>query len=150
MYWVSCVTTGLCDVERDLVCRFWHADIIAISKANGIEAIRPRADTAKHLPWLHCFSCWGVRSKRVPKPWINASVTRIWVRDAKVVRKNLLIAFTKNKLQRNLLFKYLLSTVEVNKESMSKFLIGNQFHVKLRTFSPENCKQSLRVKSLKG
>ena len=40
--------------------------------------------------------------------------------------------------------KYVLSTMGVSKESISKFLIGNRFHVK---FSPENCKQSLRVKS---
>ena len=35
----------------------------------------------------------------------------------------------------------------VSKESMSKFLIENRFHVKLRILSPENCKQGLRVKS---
>ena len=35
----------------------------------------------------------------------------------------------------------------VSKESISKFLIGYRFHVKLRILSPENCKQSLRVKS---
>ena len=45
------------------------------------------------------------------------------------------------------LFKYVLSTMGVSKESISKFLIGNRFHVKLRILSPENCKQSLRVKS---
>jgi len=38
----------------------------------------------------------------------------------------------------------------VSKESISKFLIGNRFHVKLHILSPENCKQSLRVKSSKG
>ena len=42
---------------------------------------------------------------------------------------------------------YVLSTMGVSKESISKFLIGNRFHVKLRILSPENCKQSLRVKS---
>jgi len=31
----------------------------------------------------------------------------------------------------------------VSKESISKFLIGNRFHVKLRFLSPENCKQSV-------
>jgi len=45
------------------------------------------------------------------------------------------------------LHKYVLSTMGVSKESISKFLIGNQFHVKLRILSPENCKQSLQVKS---
>jgi len=30
---------------------------------------------------------------------------------------------------------------------LGKFLIGNQFHIKLRILSPEVCKQSLRVKS---
>jgi len=45
-----------------------------------------------------------------------------------------------------LLFKYVLSTMGVSKESNSKF-IGNQFHVKLHILSPENCKQSLQVKS---
>ena len=40
-----------------------------------------------------------------------------------------------------------LSTMGVSKESISKFLIGNRFHVKLRILSPENCKQSLQVKS---
>ena len=48
------------------------------------------------------------------------------------------------------LFKYVLSTMGVSKESNSKFLIGNPFHVKLRILSPENCKQSLQVKSWKA
>jgi len=47
-------------------------------------------------------------------------------------------------------YKYVLSTMGVSKESISKFLIGNRFHVKLRILSPENCKQSLRVKSWKA
>jgi len=38
----------------------------------------------------------------------------------------------------------------VSKESISKFLIGNRFHVKLRILSPENCKQSLQVKTWKA
>ena len=38
----------------------------------------------------------------------------------------------------------------VSKESISKFLIGNRFHVKLRILSPEDCKQSLQVKSWKA
>ena len=38
----------------------------------------------------------------------------------------------------------------VSKESISKFLIGYRFHVKLRILSPENCKQSLQVKSWKA
>jgi len=38
----------------------------------------------------------------------------------------------------------------VNKESISKFLIENRFHVKLRILSPENRKQSLQVKSWKA
>ena len=46
--------------------------------------------------------------------------------------------------------KYVLSTMGISKESISKFLIGNRFHVKLRILSPENCKQSLRVKSWKA
>jgi len=33
------------------------------------------------------------------------------------------------------LFKYVLFTMGVSKESISKFLIGNQFHVKLRILS---------------
>ena len=45
------------------------------------------------------------------------------------------------------LFTYVLSTMGVSKESISKFLIGNRFHVKLRILSPENCKQTLWVKS---
>ena len=46
--------------------------------------------------------------------------------------------------------KYVLSTMGVSKESISKFLIGNRFHVKLRILSPENCKQSLQVNSWKA
>jgi len=38
----------------------------------------------------------------------------------------------------------------VSKESINKFLTGNRFHVKLRILSPENCKQSLWVKSWKA
>ena len=34
------------------------------------------------------------------------------------------------------LFKYVLSTMGVSKESISKILIGNRFHVKLRILSP--------------
>jgi len=45
------------------------------------------------------------------------------------------------------LFKYVPSTMGVSKESIRKFLIGNRFHVKLRILSPENCMQSLQVKS---
>jgi len=48
------------------------------------------------------------------------------------------------------LLKYALSTMSVSKESISKFLIGNRFHVKLRILCPENCKQNLRVKSWKA
>ena len=48
------------------------------------------------------------------------------------------------------LCKHVLSTMGVSKESIIKFLIGNRFHVKLRILSPENCKQSLRVKSWKA
>jgi len=36
------------------------------------------------------------------------------------------------------LFKYVLSTMGVSKESISKFLIGNRFHVKLRILSPSD------------
>ena len=46
--------------------------------------------------------------------------------------------------------KYVLSTMGVSKESISKFLIGNRFHVKLRILSPENCQQSSQVKSWKA
>jgi len=35
-----------------------------------------------------------------------------------------------------LVFKYVLSTMGVSKESTSKFLIGNRFHVKLRILRP--------------
>ena len=38
----------------------------------------------------------------------------------------------------------------VSKEPISEFLIGNRFHVKLRILNPENCMQSLRVKSWKA
>jgi len=34
------------------------------------------------------------------------------------------------------IFKYVLSTMGVSKESISKFLIGNRFHVKLRILCP--------------
>jgi len=34
------------------------------------------------------------------------------------------------------LFKYVLSTMGVSKESISKFLIGNRFHVKWCILSP--------------
>ena len=47
-------------------------------------------------------------------------------------------------------FKYVISTMGVSKESISKFLTGIRFHVKLRILSPENCKQSLQVKSWKA
>ena len=38
----------------------------------------------------------------------------------------------------------------VSKEAIGKFLIGNRFHIKLRILGPENCKQSLQVKSWKA
>jgi len=58
---------------------------------------------------------------------------------------------TSYSLTSNLLmvFMYVLSTTGLSKESISKFLIGNRFHVKLRILNPENCKESLRVKSWK-
>jgi len=36
----------------------------------------------------------------------------------------------------NYIFKYVLSTMGVSKESISKFLIGNRFHIKLCILSP--------------
>jgi len=44
----------------------------------------------------------------------------------------------------------ILPKMVVSKESISKFLIGNRFHVKLRILSPENSKQSLQEKSWKA
>jgi len=41
---------------------------------------------------------------------------------------------------KNNILKYVLSAMGVSKESISKFLIGNRFHIKLRILSPENCK----------
>jgi len=41
-----------------------------------------------------------------------------------------------------LLFKYVLSTMGVSKESISKFLIGNRFHVKLCILSPYSNRMS--------
>ena len=41
------------------------------------------------------------------------------------------------------LFKYVLSTMGVSKESISKFLIGNRFNVKLRILSPYSRKKFL-------
>jgi len=38
----------------------------------------------------------------------------------------------------------------VSMESISKFVIGNRFQVKLRILSPENCKRSLQVKNWKA
>jgi len=40
--------------------------------------------------------------------------------------------------------------MNISKESISKFLKGNRFHVKLRILSSENCKQSLQEKSWKA
>jgi len=37
-----------------------------------------------------------------------------------------------------------------SKQSISKILIGNRFHVKLRILSPENCKQNFSGEMLKG
>jgi len=37
---------------------------------------------------------------------------------------------------------YVLSTMGVSKESISKFLIGNRFQVKLHMLSSENCKKA--------
>ena len=36
------------------------------------------------------------------------------------------------------LFKYVLSTMGVSKESISKFLIGNRFHINLRILIPQS------------
>ena len=63
---------------------------------------------------------------------------------------NITISKYRNFSWYNYYSKYVLSTMGVSKESISKFLIGNRFHVKLRILSPENCKQSLRVKSWKA
>ena len=60
---------------------------------------------------------------------------------------HLLSSFCDDSIVHISLFKYVLSTMGVSKESITKFLIGNRLHVKLRILSPENCKQSLQVKS---
>jgi len=45
-------------------------------------------------------------------------------------------------------FKYVLSTMGVSKESISKFLKGNRFHVKLRILSPYSRTKNLLIDSL--
>ena len=62
--------------------------------------------------------------------------------------KTIVIAFWQIVLKE--MIEYALATLGVSKESTSKSLIGYRFHVKLRILSPENCKQSLRVKSRKA
>jgi len=49
---------------------------------------------------------------------------------------HLLLSFCNDSNLHISLFKYVLSTMGVSKESVSKFLIGNRFHVKLRILSP--------------
>ena len=65
---------------------------------------------------------------------------------------HLLLAFCDDSNLHISLFKYVLFAMGVSKESISKILIGNRFHVKLRILilSPENYKQSLRMKSWKA
>ena len=46
---------------------------------------------------------------------------------------------------RHMADKYRLSTMGVSKESISKFLIGNRFHVKLRIFSPYSNSKVLAI-----
>jgi len=71
--------------------------------------------------------------------------------EQKLILSYLRAAMSQNRLcDLALMFKYVLSTMGVSKESISKFLIGNRFHVKLRILTPENCKQSLQVKSWKA
>jgi len=45
-------------------------------------------------------------------------------------------------------FKYVLSTMGVSKELISKFLIGNRFHVKLRILRPYSFKDSFASESV--
>jgi len=45
--------------------------------------------------------------------------------------------------------KYLLTTMGISKELISKFAIGNWFHAKLHIVSPTTCMQCLQVKSCK-
>jgi len=52
-----------------------------------------------------------------------------------VVDCHLLLSFCDDSNLHISLFKYILSTRGVSKESISKFLIGDRFHVKLRILS---------------
>ena len=59
---------------------------------------------------------------------------------------HLLSSFCDDSNLRISLFKYVLSTMGVSKESISEFLIGNRFHVKLRILSP----YSIRAYSIRS
>jgi len=52
---------------------------------------------------------------------------------------HLLSSFCDNSNLHISLFKYVISTMGVSKESISKFLIGNGFHVKLHILSQFMC-----------
>ena len=64
---------------------------------------------------------------------------RLWSSNLRLWSNNLRLWSNNLRLWSNNLRLYVLSTMGVSKESISKFLIGNRFHVKLRILSPENC-----------
>ena len=102
----------------------------------GLGLIRVRFSFTKFLPSV-MRTCHGLHSK---------ALVFLYAFEESV-DCHLLSSFCDDSNLHISLLKYVLSTMGVSKESISKFLIGNRFHVKLRILSPENCKQSLQVKS---
>jgi len=60
----------------------------------------------------------------------NVKIVKVQLEDIMISEKKFEVVYNVSR------FKYMLSTVGVSKKSIRKFLIGNQFHVKLRIVSP--------------
>ena len=101
---------------------------------------------SRHLKTQHAQMNHGLQSKALFK---STSVSVVYAFEESV-DFHLLLSFCDDSNLHISLFKCVLSTIGISKESISKFLIGNRFHVQLHILSPENCKQSLRVKSWKA
>ena len=144
--WMITTATARCIIQTELKQRKthpgkkWESFPLVCKREDGNVLPEPTPNSASSIILLHCF--------HNALPHLKALVFLYAFEES--IDCLLLSSFCDDSNLHISLFKYVLSTMGVSKESISKFLIWNRYYVKLCILSPEICKQSLRVKSWKA
>ena len=112
---------------------------------------RQKWDFCEEFTAWHFATVWAAVKFECPDCWFfihfsNNKSSTFSVRFRGSVNWALLSSFCDDSNLHISVFKEVLYTMSVSKESIRKFLIRNRFHIKSPILSPNICKQSLRVK----